>query len=157
LRVCQILYEGKYSGALEADVHYIPLEKDFSNFEEVVAKLRDPDVRRIVTDNAYRDLIASGRYSYDGFVKSFDEELVAAGLRPGEDEALAASVTRGLERDRSRRQAAIRLRAATVGRQFPGREPVVRTIRPGLNRMKSGYRRWRYKRWSRTVTPGRDV
>jgi hypothetical protein len=157
LRVCQVLYRGKYSGALEPDVHYIPLDKDFSNFDHVVAKLRDPEVRRAVTDNAYRDLVASGRFSYEGFVKSFDDELVAAGLRPGEDEALAASVTRGFERDLGRRRAAIRLRAATVGRQFRGRETVVRMIRPGLNRMKSGYRRWRFKRWSRTVTPGRDV
>ncbi len=156
LRVCQILYEGKYSGALEPNVHYIPLEKDFSNFDEVVAKLRDPDVRRTVTDNAYRDLIASGRYSYEGFVKSFDDELVAAGLEPGEDEALAASVPRALERDLDRRQTAIRLRAATVSRQFPGREPAMRVIRPGLNRVKRGYRRWRYKRWARAVTSDRD-
>ena len=156
LRVSQILYRGKYSGALEPNVHYIPLEKDFSNFDEVVAKLRDPVVRRTVTDNAYRDLIASGRYSYGGFVKSFDDELVAAGLVPGEDEALAASVTSGLERDLDRRQTAIRLRAATVSRQFPGREPAMRVIRPGLNTVKRGYRRWRYKRWARAVTSDRD-
>ena len=35
LRLCQILLEGKYSGVMRPMVHYIPLKKDFSNFDEV--------------------------------------------------------------------------------------------------------------------------
>ena len=34
-RVCQVLFEGRYSGVLEPMVHYIPLKKDFSNLDEV--------------------------------------------------------------------------------------------------------------------------
>jgi hypothetical protein len=156
LRVCQILYEGAYSGALEPNVHYIPLAKDFSNFDEVVRRFRDPDVRRVLTDNAYRDLIASGRYSYEGFVHTFDQELLALGFGPEVNEGLASAVTARLDRDARQRQAAMRLRAATIGRQFRGREAIMRFVRPGLSRLKRGYRRWRYRRLDRALTPGGD-
>ncbi|MGQ0811529.1 MAG: hypothetical protein ACT4OO_09935 [Nitrospiraceae bacterium] len=82
-RVCQILFEGNYSGILKPMVHYIPLKKDFSNFDEVIRRYSDDNVRRELTDNAYRDLIASGQYSYKHFVAAFDTELVNVGLKPG--------------------------------------------------------------------------
>ena len=67
-RVCQVLFEGHYAGAMEPMRHYIPLRKDFSNFDDVVAALRDDALRRELTDNAHRDLIASGAYDYAPFV-----------------------------------------------------------------------------------------
>jgi hypothetical protein len=101
-RVCQILFEGHYSGLMEPMVHYIPLRKDFSNFEQVLDLLRDPEVRREITDNAHRDLIASGRYTYQSFIGGFDEGLREAGLvpgvPPGEAEAIAAAFSRGRRR-----------------------------------------------------------
>ncbi|MCR4442596.1 MAG: hypothetical protein NUV48_10640 [Peptococcaceae bacterium] len=81
-RVCQILYEGKYSGIMKPMVHYIPLKKDFSNLNEVIALFKNENVRKDLTENAYRDLIASGRYSYKAFVKDFDEDLVLKGFIP---------------------------------------------------------------------------
>jgi hypothetical protein len=81
-RTLQILYEGGYDGILEPDVHYVPLKKDFSNFDSVLDVLRDPRRCREITDRAYADLVASGKYSYQGFVRSFDDGLMAAGLRP---------------------------------------------------------------------------
>ena len=81
-RVTQILYEGRYSGILEPMVHYLPLRKDFSNFDEVIGLFKDPEVRRSLTERAYADLIASGRYSYRAFVGRFDDDLQAAGLLP---------------------------------------------------------------------------
>ncbi len=80
LRVCQVLFEGRYSGVLQPMVHYIPLRKDFSNFEDVIALIRDDDVCRELTENAYRDLIASGKWSYARFVAGVDEVLAGAGL-----------------------------------------------------------------------------
>jgi hypothetical protein len=145
LRVCQILFEGTYSGVLRPMVHYLPLKKDFSNFDDVIRDFRDPGVWREVTDSAYRDLIASGSYTYERFVASFDEELVAAGVQPEADESLAAAVTAKLLRDRRQRDR----RAATLGRQFPGREPLARVVRPLLKRL----RRWRYRRWEKTLAP----
>jgi len=81
LRSCQILYEGYYSGVLKAGVHYLPLKKDFSNFREVINQFRDPEVRLELTANAYRDIIASGRYSYRQFIAEFDDHLASQGLR----------------------------------------------------------------------------
>lgn len=74
-RVCQILFEGGYSGILKPMVHYIPLKKDFSNFDEALKRFKDPATRRDLTEKAYRDLIHSGRYSYKRFIRSFDKEL----------------------------------------------------------------------------------
>ena len=82
LGVCQIMFEGHYSGALRPMEHYIPLRKDFSNFDEVLERFRDPEVRRELTENAHRDLIASGAHSYGRFIASFDETLIEAGLGP---------------------------------------------------------------------------
>ena len=41
-RICQVLFEGEYSGVLRPMVHYIPLKKDFSNFDQVVGLIGDP-------------------------------------------------------------------------------------------------------------------
>jgi hypothetical protein len=81
-RVCQVLFEGDYSGAMEPMVHYIPLRKDFSNLDEVVRLVRDPEVRRELTERAHADLIASGRWGYSRLISSFDDVLVDAGLEP---------------------------------------------------------------------------
>jgi len=69
VRSCQILFEGRYSGILEPMVHYIPLKKDFSNFEEVLRRYRDESIRRELTENAHRDLIASGGTATNGSSK----------------------------------------------------------------------------------------
>ena len=90
VRACQILYEGRYSGIVEPMVHYIPLKKDFSNFDEVLRLYRDADVRRELTENCHRDLIASGTYTYKRFIEEFDEGLLEAGLEPAVSEELAA-------------------------------------------------------------------
>ncbi|MBA2626916.1 MAG: hypothetical protein H0U85_02815 [Gemmatimonadales bacterium] len=82
LRVCQILFEGRYSGVLQPMVHYIPLKKDFSNFADVVRMFRDRELRERIAGNAYRDLIGSGRYSYREFIRDFDERLIGHGMGP---------------------------------------------------------------------------
>ncbi len=107
-RVCQILYEGEYSGAMQPMVHYIPLAKDFSNFDEAVAAVGDPAIRRQLTDRAYQDLVGSGRYSYATFVAGVDEELQAAGLDPevpaAAREALSAALRKGSRRRIARKR-----------------------------------------------------
>ena len=77
LRTALILFEGSYSGVVEADRHYIPLKKDYSNIDEVFAKLEDTDFLVELTDRAYTDIIDSGEYSYRSFVEKFDQELEA--------------------------------------------------------------------------------
>ena len=109
LRVCQVLFEGRYSGAMEPMVHYIPLAKDFSNIDHVLELIRDPDVRRELTENAYRDLIGSGEWSYSRLLTSVDETLADAGLDGPLATAMINTVddrlAEGLRRRRLRRRA----------------------------------------------------
>lgn len=84
MRVCQIMYEGRYNGVLEADRHYLSLDKNHSNFDVVLERFRDPEVRAEITENAYADLIVSGEYGYERFIQQFDDVLLDAGLElPG--------------------------------------------------------------------------
>ncbi len=68
---CQVLVEGDYSGIMQPNVHYIPIKKDFSDIDEVLASLDDEERRKRIADKAYEDLIASGKYSYKKFVGEF--------------------------------------------------------------------------------------
>ena len=65
-----VLFPGEYAGILEPWKHYIPLAKDFSNFAEVAAKIKDDDYLQAVVDRNYNDLIASGKYSYQTLSRS---------------------------------------------------------------------------------------
>jgi glycosyltransferase involved in cell wall biosynthesis len=75
LRTALILFEGSYSGVVQAGVHYLPLRKDFSNVDDVLRQVQDDAVVRTMTERAYADIVASGRYSYRAFVRDFDAEL----------------------------------------------------------------------------------
>ncbi len=102
LRTCQVMYDGHYSGALKPMEHYIPLKKDFSNFDQVLEQFGDPEVRRTITDNAYRDLIASGEHSYERFIAGFDRTLEEAGLQPPARSPDSALVRRSIRLKRPR-------------------------------------------------------
>lgn len=80
-RICQILYEGKYSGIMKPWVHYLPLKKDFSNFEEITRCFSDPSIRRAIVENAHRDMIRSQEYSYKKFIQDFDRNLFEDGFK----------------------------------------------------------------------------
>jgi hypothetical protein len=109
-RICQVLFEGEYSGVMQPGVHYLSLAKDFSNFDDVVDALKDSGVRRDVTDRAHEDLIASGRYGYAHFVELLDAELIAAGLRAHGD---GAAMQRLLRRGSGRRRLGREVRRVT--------------------------------------------
>lgn len=149
-RVCQILFEGDYSGIMRPMVHYIPLKKDFSNFDDVICMFKDKALRRKLTENAHRDLIASGRYSYKRFIKGFDEELLKAGLTP--DQVVGGGidvdkVTTLLRRGQDFRK----LRASPMTLlycPFPGRGVVLFFVRPVLKPLLRMYRRRKYRRMS---------
>ncbi|MCK4624097.1 MAG: glycosyltransferase family 1 protein [Phycisphaerae bacterium] len=72
---CLILFEGEYSGILKPWIHYMPLKKNFSNIEQIIGKVRDRDYTRAMAETAYKDVIASGQYSFKTFVGKFDREL----------------------------------------------------------------------------------
>ncbi len=79
LKTAMVLFPGEYSGMVQPWVHYIPLAKDFSNMAEVVARIRDLSFLRDMTEQTYKDLVASERYSQRAFAKEFDQVLAEWG------------------------------------------------------------------------------
>ncbi|MBI2803570.1 MAG: hypothetical protein HYX68_01135 [Planctomycetes bacterium] len=93
-RNLQILFEGNYDGLMEPGVHYVPLRKDFSNMEEVLLTLKNPERCLAIVNRAYHDLIASGRFTYAQFIRDFDQRLIAAGVKePGSNRPVCPSLT----------------------------------------------------------------
>ena len=80
MRTALVLFEGEYSGVVEPDKHFIPLKKDYSNVDDVLARLEDFDYLTELTDRAHRDVIESGRYSYRTFIRGFDDQAYVKGF-----------------------------------------------------------------------------
>jgi hypothetical protein len=79
-RTCQVLVRGDYNGVLQADRHYIALEPDFSNLDEVLETMKRDDRRAEIAEAAFEDVVRGGRWTYRGFVESV--EVVAPSLGP---------------------------------------------------------------------------
>jgi hypothetical protein len=75
LKTALILFEGDYSGILKPELHYISLKKDFSHIDEVLSKLQDNQYLEELVNQAYDDIVASGKYSYQKFINEFDKFL----------------------------------------------------------------------------------
>jgi hypothetical protein len=72
LKTPLILFEGNYSGILKKNKHFIPLKKDFSNFDEVIQKLRNHSYLKKLVNRAYIDVACNPRLSYRHFVGKID-------------------------------------------------------------------------------------
>jgi hypothetical protein len=81
-RTCQVLVEGEYNGVLRAGEHYIPLRRDLGNLDEVIGAMRNEDDRVRMAEAAYRDVVASGAYTYRRFVEQVE---AAASIEPSGD------------------------------------------------------------------------
>ena len=68
-----VMFPGDYSGVLSPDEHYIVLEKDFSNVDDVAAKLKDDQFLAALTARANDHLVKTGRWSYATFMHDFDD------------------------------------------------------------------------------------
>lgn len=64
MRTPMILFRGSYSDAVQPDVHYIALEKDFSNVEAVISRLDDLKYLEGIAERAYDQLVRSNKYGY---------------------------------------------------------------------------------------------
>ncbi len=69
-KTCQALVEGDYAGVFKPGIHYIEIKKDWSNIEEVMRTIRDVDKCEKIAEQAYRDIVLSGDYTYRKFVQS---------------------------------------------------------------------------------------
>jgi hypothetical protein len=83
LGTAMINFPGRYSDVIEPWIHYIPLEKGFSNFDEVVSAVCDDALLEGLASRAHADLVSSGRYSLEAFVQGFDH-AVELRVRPVE-------------------------------------------------------------------------
>lgn len=78
MRTGLVLFEGEYSGVVQPWVHFIPLKKDFSNVDEVFSALEDLALLRTMTQRAYDDVIASGKYHFRNFIQTIDAHISEA-------------------------------------------------------------------------------
>jgi hypothetical protein len=92
--VALVCFEGQYSGVIQPDLHYIPLKKDYSNVEEVFAKLEDIPLLEAMTRRAFDDVIGSGRYSYKAFAQGFDAAIDSRVMRPARTEIISSPILR---------------------------------------------------------------
>jgi hypothetical protein len=75
LRTAMVMFPGWYNGVVEPGRHYIPLNKDFSNFGDVAEQLQDDGVLQAMVDRTYDELVRPGQYSNRAFVHSLDQVI----------------------------------------------------------------------------------
>ena len=73
-KTVQVLFEGHYNGYFQPDIHYIPLKKDFSNIDDTMAKFRDNEYVRYITENAYA--VVAQELTYDKLIERFYRALI---------------------------------------------------------------------------------
>lgn len=79
MKTPMILFRGQYSGVVQADLHYIPLEHDFSNVDEVLSRIEDLDALAEMAERTHAEVVLSGRYGYPTFVGQV-RRLIEEGL-----------------------------------------------------------------------------
>lgn len=92
MRTALVLFEGHYSNVIIANKHFFPLKKDFSNAGEIIVQLQDDSLVQKMTDRAYQDIILSGKYSYQSFIRLFDDNLDQRILRENQLQRLNGPV-----------------------------------------------------------------
>lgn len=68
-KTAQVLFEGRYDGLFEADTHYIPLKKDFSDADEAMRKFKDVAFRDRIVEQAYA--FVRENLTYDRLIERF--------------------------------------------------------------------------------------
>jgi hypothetical protein len=76
-KTCQIMFRGRFNDILNANEHYLALEPDFSNVEDVLTAFRDPVTRQHVADAAY-DLVRT-KHTYAQRMQQIHDVLATPG------------------------------------------------------------------------------
>lgn len=82
-RTCQVLVEGNYGGVFKAGVHYIELKKDYSNLSDVLNQIADGKKCKQIADQAYKDIVESGKYSYRVFANGVVKHIAKVSQERG--------------------------------------------------------------------------
>lgn len=72
MKTVQVLYPGKYSGILEPWKHYLPINRDFSNLNEVISAIKNDDFLQKMANQAYSEIIESQNYSEEKLGRGID-------------------------------------------------------------------------------------
>jgi len=72
MKTVQVMYPGEYSGILEPWKHYIPINRDFSNLNEVIKALKNDEFLQKMADHAYTEIIESQNYSEEKLGRGID-------------------------------------------------------------------------------------
>lgn len=75
MRTLMVMYEGRYSGRLVAGRHYVVLDRDHGNMDEVVAILKAPERAKEIIDNAYREVALNPDNTFASMVEFLDEVI----------------------------------------------------------------------------------
>jgi len=100
-KTCQVLVEGYYDGVLEADTHYIPIKRDFSNIDEALEKIRDDTLVNQIVERAYQDIYLSGKYSYRAFARQIEDVIVENEIEGKDEEVAVATIRNSYEKERA--------------------------------------------------------
>ena len=68
-KTVQIMFKGYYNDYFQPDEHYISLNKDFSNFDDVITKYRYASYCQHITENAYQ--IVRSELTYEKLINKF--------------------------------------------------------------------------------------
>jgi glycosyltransferase involved in cell wall biosynthesis len=74
-RTLQLLYPGRYSDIFVPYKHYVPLERDYSNLEEVIEYLQDDRLRAEVTSRAKDEVVGNAQHWVETFVLELDNQI----------------------------------------------------------------------------------
>jgi hypothetical protein len=58
-KTCQIMFPGRFADVFTADIHYFSLERDFSNLDQVLARLADPLERERIAEAALEHVLVA--------------------------------------------------------------------------------------------------
>jgi len=72
-KTCQIMFAGEFNGILEENKHYLSLNPDFSNVDEVMEKFADRELREKIVDDAYEHVVSN--HTYDKRISFFLSHL----------------------------------------------------------------------------------
>jgi spore maturation protein CgeB len=57
-KTCQIMFPGRFADVFIADVHYLSLARDFSNLDQILARLADPVERENIAEAALQHVLS---------------------------------------------------------------------------------------------------
>ncbi len=63
-KTCQIMFKGEFNGILQADRHYLALERNFSNIDNVMKRFLDTGYRQEMVSQTYEYILAEHTYQH---------------------------------------------------------------------------------------------